>query len=132
MNWVRDEILAWGALYALQHSGILLRDSVAMYGLDSYSTAYTLAVFAQEEAGKSILIAEQYQANLSGKKINVAELRSLLMKSVGSESAHERKLKRVHAGSWIEEGSTHYMLAQAMQKASKEPLETYHKRMKSL
>jgi len=63
---VTAQFLFEGAVYALQHSGTLLRDAVNLYEQGAYPSAIVLALFGREELGKFVILRDYYENMASG------------------------------------------------------------------
>ncbi len=59
-----------GAVYALQQSGLLVRDANILYRAGSYASAVVLATFAREELGRWKLLLKLRREVIQGKKLS--------------------------------------------------------------
>jgi AbiV family abortive infection protein len=71
---VSAAFLLKGAVYALEQCGLLLRDASILYRSRSYASAVTLAAFAREELGRSIILFELRKEATQGKEITVEDI----------------------------------------------------------
>lgn len=76
-----------GSIYALEHSGILLRDAVSLYDQKSFPSAVVLALFGREELGKAIIFRDAFEEAVSGQPVDLKTLKSQYLK-------HETKQSR--------------------------------------
>ncbi len=68
---VTDDFLLQGAVYALEQSGILLRDAVRLYNAGSYATAVVLAAFGWEELGREKILLSLRARVLQGETVTI-------------------------------------------------------------
>jgi AbiV family abortive infection protein len=68
------ELLLQGAVYALQNSGALLRDAVALYHRGSYASAVVMTLFAREELGKYRILRGECERVAAGGTLQPADL----------------------------------------------------------
>jgi AbiV family abortive infection protein len=71
---VTPEYLLEGAAYALEQSGLLLRDANVLYQNGSYASAMVLALFAQEELGRWNMLRDLRKKVLDGERLTVKEI----------------------------------------------------------
>jgi len=71
---VTPEYLLQGAAYALEQSGLLLRDANVLYRDGSYASAMVLGLFAQEELGRWSMLRDLRKKVLDGKHLTVKEI----------------------------------------------------------
>ncbi len=55
------QFLVEGAIYSLEQSGVLLRDSVTLYKVGSHGSAVVLAAFGREELGRYIILKDLHR-----------------------------------------------------------------------
>jgi AbiV family abortive infection protein len=72
---VTPQYLLQGAVYALEHCGLLLRDANLLYRSRSYANAVVLAAFAQEELGRSSILFDLRQRVLAGETFTLVQIR---------------------------------------------------------
>lgn len=73
---VTAQYLLKGTVYALEQSGILLRDAVMLYKNKAFSSAIVLAAFAREELGRShILRKKRKEIVENGKSVTLKEIK---------------------------------------------------------
>jgi AbiV family abortive infection protein len=73
---VTQRFLLEGAVYALQHSGTLLRDAVALFNQGSYPSAIVLALFGREELGKYGLLRDSFEKLAAGEAVDMKAVRA--------------------------------------------------------
>jgi AbiV family abortive infection protein len=71
---VTERFLLEGALYALENSGALLRDAVALYERGSYASAIVMAMFGREELGKYRMLRDAFEKAAAGEPVELADL----------------------------------------------------------
>jgi len=71
---VTPEYLLKGAAYALEQSGLLLRDANVLYRNGSYASAMVLALFAQEELGRWDMLRDLWRKVLNGERLTIKEI----------------------------------------------------------
>jgi len=74
---VTPEYLLEGAAYALEQSGLLLRDANVLYRNGSYASAMVLALFAQEELGRWDMLRDLWRKVLNGERLTIKEIQDL-------------------------------------------------------
>lgn len=72
---VTTQFLLEGAVYALQHSGTLMRDAVTLYNQGSYPSAVVLAMFGREELGKYVILRDYYKDVASGGTVSLNRIK---------------------------------------------------------
>jgi AbiV family abortive infection protein len=70
-DFVTTDYLLKGAAYALEQSGLLIRDANALYRSEAYASTVALAAFALEEMGKSRMLFTLRQEVVGGKQITL-------------------------------------------------------------
>jgi AbiV family abortive infection protein len=71
---VTKEFLLRGAAYALENSGVLLRDAVTLFDQGSFASAVVMALFGREELGKYRLLRQLYETVAAGGTVPIEEL----------------------------------------------------------
>lgn len=72
---VTAQFLLEGAVYALQHSGTLMRDAVTLYDQSSYPSAVVLAMFGREELGKFIILRGYFEEVTAGETVSLNRIK---------------------------------------------------------
>jgi AbiV family abortive infection protein len=67
--------LMQGAILALEQSGILLHDAVALYHMKSFATAAVLAAYAREEFGRHCILLGLRDRVLNGEPLTIEQIR---------------------------------------------------------
>jgi AbiV family abortive infection protein len=88
---VTEQFLLEGAVYALENSGSLLRDAVAMYERGSYATAIVMAMFGREEFGKYRILRGELEKVAAGGTVTA---KLLSKKGKGPIFDHPKKLEQ--------------------------------------
>jgi AbiV family abortive infection protein len=71
---VSPKYLLEGATYALEQSGLLLRDANLLYQNGSYASAMVLALFAQEELGRWKMLRDLRRKVVEGERLTIEDI----------------------------------------------------------
>src|SRR5262245_9622839 len=70
------QYLLEGAVYALEQSGLLLRDANILYRNRTYASAVALAAFAREEMGRWRILLELRKRVVAGESITTEQVQA--------------------------------------------------------
>ena len=86
-EFVTQEHLLKGAAYALQQSGLLLRDANTLYRSGAYASAVVLAAFGREELGRWKLLLKLRKEVVTGKQLSLDDVKKSCGDHVGRQRA---------------------------------------------